>query len=255
MRTIKSKLFLVLMSMAITSAIYAQDEKSQAFWVHEDVVKPSMVAAYETICKELTSNMKKHNIQEMNVIVTNTNDNRYLWVNPIENMAQIDNPVFATLSEKMGPEAMGALFDRMDKCYDIEQNYIIHLDKELSYMPSGITQTPEGQDYRKFHYFHYTPGNSAAVKKKVQAIKNLFETKKSKLDYRVYRSGFGTRGAFYMVAIAAKDAVDYATKIAGNNELMGEEWQNTYSDFIGSLEKYESFEGRMRPDMAYSPSK
>lgn len=255
MRTIKNKLFLVLMSMFITCAIYAQEKKSQAFWIHEDVVKPSMVTAYETICKELTANMKKHDIQEMNVIVTNTNDNRYLWVSPIENMAQIDKPVFATLSEKMGAEAMAALFDRMDKCYDIEQNYIIHLDKELSYMPSGITQTPEGQEYRKFHYYHYTPGNSAAVKEKIQTIKNLFETKNSKLDYRVYRSGFGTRGAFYMVAIAAKDAADYATKIMGNNELMGEEWQNTYSDFMGTLEKYEAFEGRMRPDMAYSPSK
>jgi hypothetical protein len=254
MKTIKTALLILLVLLVLPSETKSQESKSQAFWVHEDVVKPSMVAEYETICKELTSNMKKHNIQEMNAIVTNTNDNRYLWVSPIENMAQIDKPIFATLSEKMGAEAMGALFDRMDKCYDIEQNYIIHLDKDLSYMPSGITQTPEGQDYRKFHYYHYTPGNSAVVKKKIQTIKNLFETKKSKLDYRVYGSGFGTRGAFYMVAIAAKDELDYATKIAANNELMGDEWRNAYSDFIGALEKYEAFEGRMRPDMAYAPS-
>lgn len=150
---------------------------------------------------------------------------------------------------------MSALFDRMDKCYDIEQNYVIHMEKELSYMPGGITQTPQGEDYRKFHYYHYVPANRAAVKEKVQAIRNLFEKKGSKLDYRVYRSGFGTRGAFYMVAIAAKDAADYATKIAENNSLMGDEWQSTYTDFMGTLQKYEAFEGRMRPDMAYSPSK
>lgn len=254
MRTLKTTVLITMALLIMSNLSIAQESKSQAYWVHEDVVKPSMVREYETICKELTSNLKKHNIKELNVIVTNTNDNRYLWVSPIENMAQIDKPVFGTLSEKMGPEAMGTLFDRMDKCYDIEQNYIIHLDKELSYMPSGITQTPEGQEYRKFHYYHYTPGNSAAVKTKVQAIKSLFETKGSKLDYRVYRSGFGTRGAFYMVAIAAKDAIDYATKIVENNELMGEDWQNTYSEFLGTLEKYEAFEGRMRPDMAYSPS-
>lgn len=100
MRTIKTQLFLVLMAMSVTGAIYAQEKKSQAFWVHEDVVKPSMVAEYEAVCKELTDNMKKYKIQEMNGIVSNTSDNRYLWVSPIENMAQIDIPIFATLSQK-----------------------------------------------------------------------------------------------------------------------------------------------------------
>jgi uncharacterized protein with GYD domain len=254
MRTLKTTLIIVLALLAVP-CISQDDSKSQAFWIHEDVVKPSMVSEYEAVCKELTDNMKKHNIQEMNSIVTNITDNRYLWVGPIENMAQLDKPLFATLAEKMGADKMGALFNRMDKCYDIEQNYVLHLDNELSYMPGGITQTPEGQDYRKFHYYHYTPGNRATVKEKVEAIKDLFESKGSKLNYRVYRSGFGTRGEFYMVAIAAKDASDYANKIAANNELMGEEWLNTYTDFTSSLEKYEAFEGRMRPDMAYSPTK
>lgn len=243
------------MAFLIMPNLDAQDKKSQAFWVHEDVVKPAMIAQYETVCKDLTSNMKKHDIRGIDVIVTNTADNRYLWVSPISSMADIERPVFSTLAERMGGDAMGALFDKMDKCYDIEHNYVIHLDKELSYMPGGITQTPEGQDFRKFHYYHYTPSKEDEVKKNAAAIKKLFESKGSKLHYRVYKSGFGTRGAFYMVAIAAKDAADYANKIAANNELLGEEWLKTYSSFMGSLEEYEMFEGQMRPDMAYSPSK
>ena len=81
MRTLKTgltSLFLLLLTVALG---LAQDENnSQAFWVHEDVVKPSKVTDYESICKELTDNLKKHNIQELNVIVTNTVDDRYLWV-------------------------------------------------------------------------------------------------------------------------------------------------------------------------------
>ncbi len=249
-------IFLLALLLGLPLAqLVAQNSNSQAYWVHEDVVKPSMVGEYESIVKELVENLKKHDIQKVNMIVSNLDGPRYLYVGPIENMAQLDKPSFATLAEKMGADKMRALFNKMDKCYDIEQNYVIHLDKNLSYMPGGITQTPEGQDYRKFHYYHYTPGNRAIVKEKVQAIKDLFESKGSKLNYRVYRSGFGTRGEFYMVAIAAKDAVDYASKIAENNELMGEDWLNTYNDFMGSLEKHESFEGRMRPDMAYIPEK
>lgn len=256
MRTLKFKLLLAVLLLLPFTLLQAQeDNKSQAYWVHEDVVKPSMVAQYEAVCKDLTSNMKKHNIQEVHVLVSNTADNRYLWVSPIENMAQIDKPVFATLASKMGSDKMSALFDRMDKCYDTEHNYVIHLDKELSYMPDGITLTPDGQEYRKFHYYHYTPGNEDAVREKAAAIKELYKSNGSKVHYRVYKSGFGTRGAFYMVAIAAKDAADYANKIAENNKLMGQEWQNLYSDFMSTLINYEVVEGRMRPDMAYAPSK
>lgn len=248
------KLLLVALSLFISGGLFAQEKKSKAYWVHEDVVKPSMVASYETVCKDLTSNLRKHNIQGFNAIVTNTADNRYLWVSPIASMADINYTAFNALSEKMGADAMTALFDKMDKSYDTEHDYVIHLDEELSYMPGGITQTPEGQDFRKFHYFHYTPSNEDAVREKSAAIKRLFESKGSKMHYRTYKGGFGTRGAFYMVAIAAKDAVDYATKTAENNALLGEEWGKMWGDFQASLLEYEIVEGQMRPDMAYSPS-
>jgi len=254
MRTLKRKLVLGSLSLLFSVTLFAQEKKTQAYWVHEDVVKPSMVASYEKVSKDLTSNLKKHNIQGIGMIVTNTADHRYLWVSPIATMADINYKAFNTLSEKMGGTAMSDLFDEMDKSYNTEHDYVIHLDKELSYMPDGMTQTPEGQDYRKFHYFHYTPANHDVVREKALAIKKLFESKGSKVHYRSYRSGFGTRGAFYMVAIAAKDAVDYATKIAENNELLGEEWARTYGDFQASLLEYEIIEGQMRPDMAYSPS-
>ncbi len=254
MKTRKTKFVLVTIALIMTVSLFAQEKKTKAYWVHEDVVKPAMVTSYEKVCKDLTSNLKKHNIQGAGMIVTNTVDHRYLWVSPIASMADINYDAFRTLSEKMGASAMDALFDEMDKSYDTEHDYVIHLDEELSYMPGGITQTPEGQDYRKFHYFRYTPANEDMVRKKALAIKKLFESKGSKVHYRTYKSGFGTRGAFYMVAIAAKDAVEYASKIAENNQLLGEEWANIYGDFRASLSEYEMVEGQMRPDMAYSPS-
>lgn len=254
MRTCSIKPLMALLVMTLSCSVFGQEKTTQAYWVHEDVVKPSMVGEYETVCKELTDNMRKHNIQEMNVIVTNTADSRYLWVSPIESMSDIEKPVFETLAEKMGGTTMADLFERMDKCYDIEQNYIIHLDKELSYMPGGITQTPEGQDYRKFHYLHYTPGDRKMIMDKMQSIKKMFEEKGSEVHYRVYKSGFGTRGEFLMVAVAAKDEVDYATKSKANEALLGEDGNLMMQDLFGKLLQYEEFVGRMRPDMAYSPT-
>lgn len=254
MRTLNVKLTSLLLGLVMGTSALSQGD-SQSYWIHEDVVKPSKVADYEAVCKELTDNLKKHNIQELSTIVTNTEDDRYLWVSPIANMADIDKPIFTTLMEKMGKEAFSNLFNRMDECYDVEQDYVIHLDKSLSYMPEGITQTPEGENYRKFFYFHITPVNRGMVKKTMQSITDLFNSKGSTLYYRVYKSGFGTRGEFYMVAVAAKDAADYHAKIVANNEMLGDEWPKLYGKLRSSLLKYEEFTGSMRPDMAYSPSK
>ena len=253
MKTIKTALIILTMLLPVAGLQAQMSDNIQSYWIHEDVVKPSMAVEYETVVKELLSNMKKHNIQEASFVVTNTDDYRYLYVAPIENMAQLDKPVFATLAEKMGSEAMTALFNRMDKCYDTEHDYVLNLDKSLSYMPDGITQTPEGKDYRMFHYLYVTPGNRAMVKEKMKAVKAMFETKGSKEYYRVYKSGFGTRGEFYMVAIAAADAVDHAMQTKANEELLGEEGNKLFGELFGSLLKYEGYTGRMRPDMFYVP--
>ena len=233
--------------------LQAQMEKSQAYWIHEDVVKPSMVGEYEAVLGEFLANLKKFNIQDLNFIVTNTDDFRYLYVSPLENMAQFDRPVFASLAEKMGRDELNALFQRMDKCYDIEQDYVLTLDNDLSYMPMGITQTPEGRDYRIFHYLYVSPSNRAVVKEKMMAVKDLFTTKGSKEYYRVYHSGFGTRGEFYMVAVAAKDAVDEAQQAQANTVLLGAEGKKIFDDLFGSLLKYEQYSGHMRPELYYHP--
>lgn len=227
---------------------------NQSFWVHEDVVKPGMVSEYEAVCKELIGQMKTHDFKDASWITTNTADNRYLFVSPIENMAELDKPVFASLAEKMGQEAMSALFARMDKCYDVEHDYIITLDSDLSYQPGGINQTPEGQNYRMFHYLYTTPSNRAVVKEKMKVIKDMFASKGSKVYYRVYRSGFGTRGEFYMVAVASKDALDHARMAKENQEMMGEEGGKAMWDMFSNLLSYEEYSGMMRPDLAYSPS-
>lgn len=246
-------LLLATLLMPITMILGQDSGERRSFHIHEDVVKPSMVGEYESIVKEFVGHLKKHEIQEISMIVTNLADSRYLYVEPIKNMADLDNHNFSTLVEKMGKEALGELFDRMDKCYDIEHDYIIHLDEELTYMPEGITQTPEGKDFRKFHYLHVTPANRSTVKKKMKAIKDLFEQKGSKEYYRVYKSGFGARGEFYMVAIASKSPLDQAQISKENDALLGEEGNNAMQALFANLLKYEVYEGRMRPDLAYSP--
>ena len=250
MRTrVISRMGLTILSAFFCFMAFAQDSNTQAYWVHEDVVKPSMSTEYEKVCKELTGALSEHGI-DFPTIVTQTMDNRYLWVTPISEMSDIqNNTTFNDLSEKMGADAMGALFDRMDKCYEIEQDYVIHMRKDLSYMPGGITQTPEGKNYRKFYYLHYNPSDREALNDHLKAVKDLFESKGSKVHYRVYQSGFGTRGAFFMVAVASSSAGEDAQMGDENRQLFGEDGKVVMDKLFGMLRKYEEFSGYMRPDM------
>ena len=250
MKTIKTSLIILILVLIAPLTSSAQ----KMYRIHEDVVKPSHIMEYEGVVKELLDLVKKHNLQDAKWITAVTNDSRYLFVSPMENYAELDKPNFVSvLIEKEGREKIVALFNRMDKCYDTELDYIIRLNEELTYMPEGVTQTPEGENFREFHFLYVTPGNRAVVKEKMQAIKALYQSKGSKIYYRVYNSGFGSNGEYYMVAIAAKDGEDMAKKGKENEALLAEEGQQAMWGMYSNVLRYDKVEADMRPDLAYSP--
>lgn len=248
----KLNLWILAIILAAPMALISQ-EAPKMFWVHEDQVKPSMAMEYEKITKELVENCKKHNIQTLGWITTATNDFRYMFVSPINSMADITYDGFKPLQEAMGDEAFGKMFSDMDKCYTSHGDYILHLNEELTYMPEGFTQTPDGQDYRKFYYVRTTPEHNGKLKEKMKAIKQFYADKGAKVHYRVYQSGFGTMGNYYLVAIAAKDAVSYETMGDENDAILGEERHEMFGNMMQYVTSIDEVTGMMRPDLAYSP--
>ena len=246
--------FLTLL-MVVPFLLSAQDDdKYPMYWVHEDKVMPSMVAEYEKAAKMLTDKCQEYNVDIPGWITTSSMDSRYLYVSKIKSLADITFEGMGELREKMGAEAFDQMFADMNKCYTAHGDYVITMDKDLTYMPEGITQTPEGEDYRKFYYLHSTPAKIGKLREKMLAIKELYQNKGSKISDRVYRSGFGTMGDFYMVAIASKDAVSYEVNGAANDKLLGEEAKPLFAEVMKYVTKLEQVTGAMRPDLAYTPN-
>jgi hypothetical protein len=224
----------------------------QMFHIHEDVVKPGMTAEYEAVLGEVTTLLKDNPIDDTNMMVFQSSSNHYFWISPITSMADLDKPSpVVKLAKKAGEDKVWPLFDRMDKCYDVERDYILTLDEKLSYMPDGMTLTPEGEDFREQYKLYLTPSNRKTVKEKMQNIKDLFTKNNSKTHYRVYKSGFGAESEFYLVSVAAKDEMHMAEKSKANEELMGDDGKNTMFDMFQNILKIEEMEGYMRPDLAY----
>ncbi len=254
MRPQKFSMLLTVLIAIPFALLQAQEIKNQAFYVHQDNVKPSMTQEYDKISQEFAETCKKHNLKEVSWQVASTDTGKYLNISPIENFADLDKNAFAPLMEKMGEKAFSDIFKRFNTCYDVHGDYIVYLNNELTYMPEGISTVTEGENYRKWHFLYVTPENIQNLKGKLKELKALFEKKGSKEYYRIYHNGFGNMGDYYVAVLSAKDAEDYAKKSKENDILLGEDGEKLFGEMMGYVSKYEVETGRMHPELAYSPS-
>ena len=249
MKRIKST-FLLLLIFCLAFKI---SQAQKMYQIHQDNVKPSMFMHYEKIAKEFNEACKMHNPQTT-WVTANTNDMKYMYISPLENMADLDKRPFADMAKAMG-DKWAKMFEEFDKCYDSHRTYVIHLVENLSYMPEGITMTQEGENYRDWFYIYFTPQNAAKVREGMKAVKDLYTTKKSKAYYRIYRNGFGTSEDYYLVAASSKDEIDSAAKSKANKEVLGPDRWDTFAKVMDYATRVEEYSGEMRPDLSYSPKK
>jgi len=252
MKTMKQTLLLVSIFFATIVAMNAQN---QMFTIHADYVKPSMESEYVEVSKAFVAECKKYNLQNADWTQIRLDNGTYLSFESIPNMAALDVNSFAPLADKMGKDNFQALLDRFNKCYDRHGSYNITRIESLTYMPDGAIAAQEGQNYRKYHYLYVTPSTSKMVAEKMKAIKELYAKKGSKEYYRVYHSGYGTLGEYFLVAISAKDEQSYAMQSDENEKLLGDEGKNLLDDLFKNISRYDPITGYIRPDLSYITKK
>ena len=252
MRNLKNIMLYVIVILTATISLNAQN---QMFSIHADYVKPSMESEYVEISKAFLAECKKHNLQNADWTSIRLDNGTHLTFEAIPNMAALDNDSFAPLVDKMGKEKFNALFDRYAKCYDRHGSYIVTRIESLTYMPEGATAAQEGQNYRKYHYLYVTPSTVKMIAEKMKAIKELYAKKGSKEYYRVYHSGFGTLGEFFLVVMSAKDEQSYAKQSDENEVLLGDEGKKLLDDLFKNISRYDPVTGYIRPDLSYAAKK
>jgi hypothetical protein len=245
--TIKNLLLLAILVLLAPTTLEAQ----QLLHVHEDVVKPSMTAEYEAVLIEVGDLIKEYPLENVTMSVFRNSSNHYFFVRPISAMADLDgqSPI-AQLASKAGREKVSKLFSRMDKCYDVERDFILISDDELSYKPSETSVTTEGLNYRKHYKIYYSPENRTAVINQMKAFKALNEEKGTAGYYNVYRSGFGADAEFLLVTFSAKDEIHMAERGKSDEELLGSEGQGILQNLFLKMSKFDEIIGEMRPDLA-----
>lgn len=259
MKTIKSGLLILLLTVFTFSILTAQEEKKEEnknkmFNIHIDNVRFDKMMDYEKVAKELKDNMVKHSIQDASWTTISTEDGRYIYVSEIESMADLDKNPMSGLFDKMGDEAAGKMFDTMNECYDSHGNHISYYIDSLSYHPES-EESSEDKNYLEYHFLYYPPRNSDAIGKAMKAVKDLFVSKNIKNGYSVYHSGFGSDESYFIITVRGKDGLEIEKNGKINDEAFGDESQETFFNVIKLTSKYDQVDARIRPELSYYPTK
>lgn len=248
--TLMSILCCLLFFMCLTP-IQAQDaDEGQKFIVHEDIVKPSMVAQYEAASKAFKEALDEHGSAEAKFLTVSLDDMRYLFISPIENMAALDNnPLFKALNEALGEEGVETLMSGFDGTYETHKNYVLNLSNELSYNSGEIVE--EGVYFRHFDYYFVNPDKEKEAKAISKEWKELYASKNISQGYRIYTGGLGTE-PLIMVVQWATSAEEFYAQQAKISEALGDV-KDLESRTMAITRKFESHDGQIRPDLSYMP--
>lgn len=252
MKTLKNTLLLATLILVATFSLQAQN---QMFAIHADYVKPSMEKEYVSASKAYAEECKKHNLQNADWTMVRLDNGTYMTFESLANMAALDSDPHAPLQEKMGKENYQALMSRFNKCYDRHGSYILNRIENLTYMPEGAMAAQEGNNYRKYHYLYVTPSTAGVVRDKLKAIKDLYVKKGSKEYFRVYHSGYGTLGEYFLVAVSAKDEQSYAMQADTNRKLLGDEMKPLMDDLWNNISRYDPMTAYIVSDLSYTAKK
>ncbi len=229
----------------------AQNDRYQLYLVHEDHVKPEMKDKHAAADKALLDAAKKYKMTGMDWLTFQGDDNRVMYLSPINSFADLDKNPFEDLKKKMGDAEYEKLFAPFSETYTEHGDYILRLDKELSYMPEGITQTPAGKNFRSLTFYYIPPGKGEKAEQLAKAVKDLYTKKNSPVQYRVYKSGFGNMGNYYMVAVAAENPAELQKMQQQNQELLGDAGKKIFDEIDQTASRIETRTGYVKPELSY----
>ena len=230
-------------------SVQAQESKSQKFVVHEDRVRPGMVAEYEAASKKFAETMNEHNATEAAFLTVALDDMRYLYVSAIDNMAALDSNPMEAVAEAMGKDAFDDMMSGYNNTFETHTNYIINLAHDMSYKSDNIVM--EGVNFRHFAYYFIDPDNWSEAKAIAQEWKEKHAATSAPHGYRIYTGGLGTE-PMIMVVQWAKSAEEFYANQAENQKALGDV-EDLRARTMAVTRKMEIHDGMIRPDLSYQP--
>jgi len=251
MKTTRISLFVFILIFTVRWTIAQENLATQLLLIHEDNVIVGKASQYAKASTDLVKLLTESNFQDMTYSAFWVEDYTYMYVSPIENMAQLDDIPWAKLSQQVGKDKTEAVFAEFNGTYNTHRDFIAIFHPDLSYKSEQLQE--EGYNYREWNYMYYNEIHQDQMMNLAKEWKKLYEDKNVSNGYTIYTNGFGHEGPVLVIHTWATNPVDHAQKNQKRQELLGEEAQKLWERTAALTYRIETKTGWLMSDMSYMP--
>lgn len=199
-------------ALLVSASVFAENAPSY-FLVHEEVVRPSMVAQYESFTRDLLAMLTAQNAdpKSFGSHTYMSSDLHYMFVNPIAGYGAIDTiyGAWSNLIATVGRDRFNQLMSRGDAAKQSWSDWVMVRRADLSYTPATPRVKPDEIRFVHLTYYYLDPAHVADAEQVAKDWAALFKSKESGESYSVYQVVTGHDLPMLLVADYAKDAADF----------------------------------------------
>jgi hypothetical protein len=244
-----------LAALLLPAVAAAQEEDGpQMFFVHQEVVKPSMVAEYEAAADDWVEMMRGSEAANGKIAYYAYSGPQigYVYVLPIDDFADFAEigEAFDAVAEEIG-EPWKEAGERSNTAADhFESGFYVHRP-DLSYEPAN-PRLGEGEA-RMVHwdFWYALPDKTEDLEAVAKEFVELYVSKGLDTGWNVYQAITGGDLPLYVVSVLAKDEADFHANEARLNEIVGAEAEKLGMKALKAARRVEPFIGWFRPDLSY----
>lgn len=254
-RTIIRATSLTVVALAATTAIAAAPTPAkQLFDVHEELVRPSQLAAYEKAAAEFTALVKANQslMPHFGYYAIQGTDFHFYYVVPMSKMADadaIDSDFGAIMGSPAGSKMMD-IMARSSAAAKWTKDWIVELRPDLSYQPAKPALAPQEMKYWRYDWYYIEAGKEMEAEAIAKDFAAAYTARQLTSPYNIYWGGMGTEMPLLIVASPAKDPADLWTRRREIEKALGADGKALWDRAWAVTRKFESREGWSRPDLS-----
>jgi len=248
-----TRLILVVTILLCTPGWSKAQESSntQLLMIHEDHVIVGKTAEYTKVSEGLVKLMNESNFTELTFTGFWLENNTFMFVSWLDNMAQLDTNPWTALAQKAGEEKVETVMSGFGGKYNSHIDYVAHFHPDLSYKAEQLQE--EGNDYREWDYFYYNEMNQDQMMSMAREWKKMYEDNNIESGYTVYSNGLGHEGPVIVIHRWAKDPVEMAQNNQKINQSFGETGKKLWEKTEALGYRMETRRGWFMPNISYMP--
>lgn len=229
--------------------------KPQYYLIHEEIVRPNMLAQYEATTREFFNLLGEQKVDPkvfgVNTYVTT--DMHYVFVAPISNFSGVDSiyQVFMNLGQGPAKDRFNDLTRRGNATMYSYNEFVAVRRDDLSYVPATPRLKPEERRFVHWQFYYLDGSRMSEAEQIARDYVTLFKSKNIPDGFTIFEALSGNDLPLWVVASTGRSAADYYSNDEKNLATLGADVRPLQARALAVTRKYEVKDGTARTDIGY----